>query len=129
MSCYESEKGSWTFPTKNWKVHRDAIMEASIAHDKVHYEIACAFYEKAKGLTLTQLREKFNDILTSIEKRKFGTSYCRWEGGYLIDKPSFYDFEACRAYINFPRKDYSSIEITSLVSKKPNKPKNYLESD
>ena len=88
MSCYESEKGGWSFPTKNWSKVRQELIDAEFKVLEDEYKVLIKLWEKSKSMSVKAFNDGFDDLFYQAEKEVFGTRYDSWHKRYIVNDNS-----------------------------------------
>jgi hypothetical protein len=82
MSTYESEKGSWSFPSKEWTKVRQNLMDAEFTLKQQWYDVLLKLWHISKTVTAKEFKENKGKFLTQAEIEYFGRTWVRaWGGG------------------------------------------------
>ena len=113
MSCYESERGGWSFPTKNWSKVRQDLIDAEYKVREDEYKVLVKMWETSKKMGAKAFKDDFDTILQQAKKDVFGTTYDRWRSEWVV-KDNTIDYWSLQQKIEYG---------TSGKMKKPIKPK------
>ena len=82
MSTYESEKGSWSFPSKEWTKVRQQLIDAEFKLKEQWYAVLVRLWVISKKVSPKKFKEEKSKFLTEAEIEHFGRSLMRvWGGG------------------------------------------------
>jgi len=119
MSCYESERGGWNFPTKNWSKVRQDLIDAEFKVRENEFKVLTKLWEKSKTMGAKAFGDDFDKLLEQAKKDVFGTTYDRWRGQWVV-KDNTVDYWSLKNKIEYG---------TSGKMKKPVKPKKRVKED
>jgi len=119
MSCYESERGGWSFPTKNWSKVRQDLIDAEFKVRENEFKVLTKLWEKSKTMGAKAFGDDFDKLLEQAKKDVFGTTYDRWRGQWVV-KDNTVDYWSLKNKIEYG---------TSGKMKKPVKPKKRVKED
>lgn len=119
MSCYESERGGWDFPTKNWSKVRQDLIDAEFKVREDEFKVLTKLWEKSKTIGAKAFNDDFDGLLDQAKKDVFGTRYDSWRREYVV-KDNAIDYWSLKDKIEYG---------TSGKMKKPTKPKKRKKED
>jgi len=126
MSCYEEERGGWTFPTKNWTKVRTRLIEAEYKMNEDYHKVLTELWNMSKTMSAKAFKDNLWGNMGVAEKKVFGQKYVGGffgGGGYQVNTPSGW----CRWVIE-DKIAYGG-ENGSGKMKKPLKPKKRKKED
>ena len=99
MSCHESAKGEYQFPSAGWAAVRTKFMEAEAKPGLVSFDVAMKVWQKHKTKGLKWLREHLNGEIRRVFLNNYDDRCERW-GGKAI--PDWFEVEDVRDILGIP---------------------------
>ena len=119
MSCYESERGGWDFPTKNWSKVRQDLIDAEFKVREDEFKVLTKLWELSKSMGAKAFNDDFDKLFDQAKKDVFGKRYDSWRREYVV-KDNAINYWSLKDKIEYG---------TSGKMKKPVKPKKRKKED